>query len=281
MFLRHRRRLAALSVLPGLLSIAACGGGGSSGDSGGGGGGGGGPTVTFDFSGQNVQEGDLVLQVGVTLSDSISEDVTVHFSWTGSAQFLTDYFVPAGSPLVIPETTTKGNIQVTISEDTKGELDETVVLTMVGVDNAGVGATAQHTITIQDEDAIAFQETEPNSDIPDADEPGNAQKAVSYAITGAVLSAGGADDADVYHMSVTEDVSLDLTLTPVSQVSFMTLDLTDGAGTSFPGFPLAAQAPGEVLALTYPVSNGDELYLWVTTVGSTSYFLDAVGLEFP
>jgi len=261
--------------------LFACGGGGSSsGGNGGGGGGGGTALVQFAIGAQTEVESDIIVQAIVTMSAPEPHDVFVHFTTTGDAQNITDFEVLDNSPILIPETHTQVPIRVRIYSDGKGEKDERVELTITAVSGAQLGTLLSHTLTIQDDDATDFQETEPNDDIPNANLIGTMSKKVAVHATGDVDLAGTSDPADVLSLIAGEDVTLDLLLDPAASTALIKLVLTDDSGNVLKTF-VAVNGPGEPVGGTYDVLAGQTIYLWVTTETSpTAWFLDIVGLEF-
>jgi hypothetical protein len=115
------------------------------------------PNVLFasqESSGDESTNGN----VSVTLSSVSSKEVTVDFavnSSSSTAQQPGDFSLGTSSPLAFPadqEVTSKA-ITVNVSDDSKNELDETVVLDLNNPSNATLGGTTTHTYTINDNDA--------------------------------------------------------------------------------------------------------------------------------
>lgn len=265
----------AVCVLP--LFVSACGGGSSSSSDNGGGGG---PpeTVEFTLPGQQIEEAVITVQAFVTLSTPLSHDVQVHWSFTGDAKYFDDFFIPTPSPLIIHELQTSAVIKVNIFTDDRGELDETITLTIVAVTGAEKGSHNTHTITIVDDDETKFQEMEPNDDLGSANSVGDIGKGTAWEITGDVSPPLSGDEVDIFVLTVLQDVDIDFELDPSSIDSKMNLLLTDAAGTKLDNF--AAGGPGATVTGLYSALEGTLLYLHVSTDLETDYFLDAVGLEF-
>lgn len=121
------------------------------------------PTVSFTLPDQIQPEGSGAMAVTAELSGPAGLDVTVPYTVGGTAGNPDDYTI-APSPLVIPAGATTGDIVITAVDDPLDEEDETVVVTMGTPTNADLGATSEHTATIQDDDdppAISIDEVLP------------------------------------------------------------------------------------------------------------------------
>ncbi len=114
------------------------------------------PTVQFSSSSSSGSESSGTNNVQLTLSAASEKEVSVSFSTSGTATGSTDYTV-SSSPVDFPAGTTSKNITITVSDDSKVEGDETVVLTLSSPVNATLGSTSQHTFTITDNDTYGYQ----------------------------------------------------------------------------------------------------------------------------
>jgi Flp pilus assembly protein TadG len=112
------------------------------------------PTVYFTTASQSKSEDGKSMTVVVQLSAAWSQDVTVPFSLSGTAQGLGVDYTITPSPVVIKAGSASANILITIIDDSLYEDNETVILTMGTPTNAQkdtLRATV-HTATIIDND---------------------------------------------------------------------------------------------------------------------------------
>lgn len=110
------------------------------------------PAVAFTSSSQTAAEDAGSITVTAQLSVVSGVDVTVPFTVSGSATGGgTDYTVSA-SPITIAAGETTQTITITFVEDDLEEDEETLVIAMDSPTNAVPGTTAEHTITITDND---------------------------------------------------------------------------------------------------------------------------------
>jgi hypothetical protein len=91
------------------------------------------------------------LEVKVLLSTAWSDDVTVPFTFTGTATKDVDYTVNA-MQVVIPAGGASASIFVKLYDDAIDEYDETIEIIMLDPTNATKGNPNTHTITIPDND---------------------------------------------------------------------------------------------------------------------------------
>lgn len=113
------------------------------------------PSVYFATNAQRVYENAGIVQVTVQLSVISAKDVTVPFTVTGTATAGTgnDYTIST-SPLVISAGSSSAVILVSVLDDTKFELEETVILTLGTPTNAILGSPAVFTLTILDNEPV-------------------------------------------------------------------------------------------------------------------------------
>ncbi|MBI5507972.1 MAG: hypothetical protein HY903_04355 [Deltaproteobacteria bacterium] len=107
------------------------------------------PSVFFASSARTVREDVGRLSILVKLSAPSAVAVTVPYTVSGTALAGADFHVAAGS-LTIDAGSTSGKISVSVTDDTVGETDETVVLTLGAPTHARFGARTTHTLTIID-----------------------------------------------------------------------------------------------------------------------------------
>ena len=107
------------------------------------------PTTTASFASasQTVDEGAGTRNVEVTLDETPASDITLAYTVGGTATAGSDYTALSGTVTVSKGATT-ATIPVTVIDDGAHELDETVVLTLVGGTGYKVGGSAAHTLTI-------------------------------------------------------------------------------------------------------------------------------------
>ncbi|MFK8112538.1 MAG: Calx-beta domain-containing protein, partial [Rubripirellula sp.] len=109
------------------------------------------PIVNFTTNSLTVAETSSVTMLTATLSIASEFDVSIPFSVSGTATDGSDFAV-SSSPLIIPAGQTAASIEVTITEDTLDENDETVVVALQTPTGAVLGTETQRTITIADND---------------------------------------------------------------------------------------------------------------------------------
>lgn len=110
------------------------------------------PLVFFTLEEQIVPESALSAEIEIQLMPVQTEDVTVAYSLSGTAQRPLDYTAPAISHVTIPAGQSTAAIPITTVNDGLDEYDETVVVTLLDPENAGLGTPAVHTLTLQDSD---------------------------------------------------------------------------------------------------------------------------------
>ncbi|MBK8396631.1 MAG: hypothetical protein IPL26_15530 [Leptospiraceae bacterium] len=117
------------------------------------------PSVAFDLSSSNGSETVTNVLLPVSLSSVSAQTVTVNYSVTGGSATGggTDYTLTSGI-LTFPAGTTTQNINLTVTNDTLGESNETIVVSLSNAGNSSIGANSTHTYTINDNDAttVAF-----------------------------------------------------------------------------------------------------------------------------
>lgn len=111
------------------------------------------PEVTFVSASSSAVEADTVVTVDVALSAVAAVDVSIPYSVGGSADGA-DATVLAG-PLVILAGQTMGSIDVTLLDDAASEGRERVILTLGTPAGAVLGATTEHQVVIDDDEAPA------------------------------------------------------------------------------------------------------------------------------
>ncbi len=110
-----------------------------------------GPSITFSAATQTAGEGDGTVTLTVTLSASSSQQITIPFTVTGTATSGADYTI-SSSPLVIPANTTTATIQISLTDDSATESNETVIVTLGTPSTGTLGNPSATTVTIVDND---------------------------------------------------------------------------------------------------------------------------------
>ena len=110
-------------------------------------------TVAFELSAGSVTESAGLVSIALALSHARTEDAAVDLGIAGSAiSGGVDFDVVGGGPIVIPGGSTGASVDVSITADGLDELDEAIVLSLLGEDNCELGSQLVHTLTIVDED---------------------------------------------------------------------------------------------------------------------------------
>ncbi|MGC3946624.1 MAG: hypothetical protein QM762_19230 [Chryseolinea sp.] len=123
------------------------------------------PTVAFEAKTRTVKESDGTIQIKVVLDKPAPEDITVTYSFTGTAmeyvaaagQHASDYEIKSEYKKVkIAKDASEGIIELELYSDTDVEDDETIVLSIDTVEPVEVKATVPDdiTITVQQEDGL-------------------------------------------------------------------------------------------------------------------------------
>ena len=108
------------------------------------------PEVSFNVSAQTVNESDGPVVVTASISETISADIAVPVSLSGTGD-LNDYL--SGSRyLIIPAGATSGQFEFQLIDDNVDESLENLILTMGTPLNAVLGSVAIHTVTVEDND---------------------------------------------------------------------------------------------------------------------------------
>lgn len=110
------------------------------------------PTVSLSVSDSPFAENAGTATVTATLSAESGKDVTVNFSFSGTAANISDYTRSATS-VVISAGSTTGSITLTGVDDAVDEASETVIVDIDSVTNGTESGTQQVTANITDDDA--------------------------------------------------------------------------------------------------------------------------------
>jgi hypothetical protein len=151
------------------------------------------PTVEFDQTSSNGDESATPALLGVSLSSSSGDTVTVDYDVTGGTATGggVDYTLASGTLTFDPSDTSE-DISLTLVDDSEDESDETIEVTLSNAVNATLGSNTVHTYTINDNDGCTTpgQASSPS--------PSNGATRVSRSATLSWTAGSGADSHDVY-----------------------------------------------------------------------------------
>jgi hypothetical protein len=163
------------------------------------------PSVQFDLTSSGGGEAVTPANLGVSLSASYVETVTVDYSVTGGTATGggVDYTLAAGTLTFDPGVTTD-SVSIAVVDDGLVESSETVEVTLASPSNATLGANTVHTYTINDNDVYPSVEFDlSNSSGDESVTPANLAVSLSaayvetvtvdYSITGGTATGGGVD----------------------------------------------------------------------------------------
>ena len=107
------------------------------------------PSVAFTWPTMTVEEDDGNVGIQVRLSAASGREITVPYSYIGSATEFQDYTI-VPSPLVIAAGLTTADIGVTVYDEADGipEPDEAVTVTLGTPTNASLGSPSMHSLVI-------------------------------------------------------------------------------------------------------------------------------------
>ena len=115
------------------------------------------PAVSFASASQSAGEGSGTRNVGVTLDKAPTTDVTFTYTVGGTATAGSDFTIASSGTVTVLAGATTATIPVALIDDSVGEGDETVVLTLAESAGYRVGSPGTHTLTIVDnEPAVSF-----------------------------------------------------------------------------------------------------------------------------
>ena len=186
------------------------------------------PTVEFAAAAQNVDEGGAAAPIVVNLSDALGVDVMVSYTVGGTATDPDDYGITM-SPITIPAGQMSANIVLTPQDDLLVEGPETVVVTLTGATNAGLGGTQVHTATLIDDDSptVEFAAAAMNVDEDGAAAPivVNLSDTLGVDVMVSYTVGGTATDPDDYGITMSPitipagQMSANIVLTPMDDLS--------------------------------------------------------------
>jgi hypothetical protein len=264
-------KFSSRQLLLGLGLLASCGASGSSGSSSDNGGSD--PNLSFSFSSSTLPEDTVNFNVVVQLDDVHDEDIEANFYWSGTALEFVDYAVTSGTPVTIQSGQLSAAITVQVFEDDKGELDETIRLTLVPPQGANLGSPSNHVITVRDDDEIQVSEQEPNDDHLNPQEIGSIATEVSYEVLGlAVLG-----NMDVYKFDAMGSSTVFVSMDPQSGVSEAVINVLDENGNVVA--TIDDDVGGTTVSTSFAVVDLQVFFLALTVeVAGTNYVLDVVGV---
>jgi len=265
MILSSRPLILALGLL------ASCGSSGSSGSSSDDGGST--PTLSFSLSSSALTEATVNWSILVQLNDVHDEDIEANFYWTGTALEFVDYAVTSGTPVTIKSGQLSEAITVQVFEDARGELDETISLTLVPPQGANLGSPSQHVITVLDDDEIQVSEQEPNDDHLNPQEIGSIATEVSYEVLGSAVLG----NFDVYKFDAMGNSTVFVSMDPQSAVSEAVINVLDENGDVVD--IIDDDLGGTTVSTSFQVVDQQVFFLSLTVEGAgTNYVLDVVGV---
>jgi hypothetical protein len=112
------------------------------------------PTIQFALASSSGPESANPVHLAVSLSNDSVETVTINYTVNVSSTATggVDYTLLGTGTLTFSPGETSHNVSLTVNDDSLDESDETVVVDLSVPVNATLGATTQHTYTIQDND---------------------------------------------------------------------------------------------------------------------------------
>ena len=155
------------------------------------------PVIQFTATSSNGAESATPADLELSLSGAVGQDVTVNYEVTGgtATESGTDYTLASGTATITAGDTTT-DISATIVDDSVGEANETIIVTISNPTNTTLGTNTQHTYTITDDDAtkLVFNQQPSNT---------AAGSSISPAMTIQILDAN-----DNVVTSATDDVTI-------------------------------------------------------------------------
>lgn len=111
------------------------------------------PQVSFSTPNNTESEDTSEVVVIVKLSKGSTQDITVEFSTSGTAEWGSSKdYTTSSSPIIIPAGTLTTSLIITVNDDSIDELEESAILTLENPTNAILGGNNVHTLTITDND---------------------------------------------------------------------------------------------------------------------------------
>ena len=201
------------------------------------------PVVSFAQAASTVGEGGSSADVTINLSPTPVSAITVGYTVGGTAGS-SDFSIGSSGSLSVTNGASTATIQVTISEDTDYEGDETVVLTLASGSGYSVGGTAVHTLTITENDP------EPVSTVSLSASPNPVEEGESVTIT---VSLSVSQNTDVtIPLEITSDTAEDGDYSTLSGIT-ITAGNTSGTGD------ISAEQDADVDDETFTVALGSSL----------------------
>lgn len=108
------------------------------------------PTIGFAQGSADVTEGQGPARITVSLSQPTSNQVSAFYRFTGTATLGGDYTMQNGIITFAPGQTSN-TLEIPITDNSKPEGDETIIITLSEPQNAMLGQT-MFTLTIHDND---------------------------------------------------------------------------------------------------------------------------------
>ncbi|MXW15264.1 MAG: hypothetical protein F4Z76_10175, partial [Rhodothermaceae bacterium] len=232
------------------------------------------PEVNFVSSSSSVEEGIGTQNVRVTLTSAPASDLTLSYTLSGTADEDVDYTIINSGTIIMPAKTSSVDIPVVITNDTEGELVETVILTLMPATGYTVGSQKEHTLTIKDNDTPAAHFASATGRVKEGDGPHTVSVDISPSpasdFTLSYTLGGTADEDSDYTITGSVLVSANATLVniPVTIIDDQldeldeTVILTLTAGTEY-----SVGSPGEH---TLTITDNDEPYARFASTASSA-----------
>lgn len=163
------------------------------------------PDVSFTSASHLSGKEGVVSQVTMVVNLSVisGKTVTVDYSTSGDATEGVDYNIAAG-PLTFSPGETTQDISLTIVNDSSGEANETIIVTLSNPTNATIGTNSSQTYTIENDDSTSVEFSEASSSGPESESPASIAVGllpalpdqtvmVDYAVTGGTATGDGVD----------------------------------------------------------------------------------------
>lgn len=185
------------------------------------------PTVSFVSSAHSVDENEGTVGISVTLSAVSGKTVNVPFTVNGSATNGVDY-VFAASSITVTAGSLTGSVNLSLTNDTLDENNETMIVTLGAPSNASLGAITVQTTTITDNDnppTVNFNPVSQSAGEADGTVPmtvtlsAASGRTVTVIFTTSGTATGGGTDYDLFSNS--------LVLDPGDTTGVITVTLTD------------------------------------------------------
>lgn len=228
--------------------------------------------LSFEEATQAITEIEAAFELKLVLSIPAPDEVQLPFTLSGDATSFVDYSPSTPSPLTIPVGATKAAIVLQLHEDIFGELDEVARVTLQPPANASLGTLVQQELTIVDDDAAPFQESEPNDHYTSADWVGGMGEHFAHLVSG--HTSPGL--VDVFRFDQLVDGTVHVELDPQSADTYAVAQVLDANGALVHTFDDSKK--GATVGGSFAVTANDTFYVVVAAYAAASgYALRVVG----